>query len=261
MSRVYHGLAKACRVGGMALLLFTLGWGGLTALESLASPPLEQIGIAACPTGPTINFNPANPSPGQSVHFVGNISGGSGVITFTWNFGDGSPSATGQAQDHIYALSGFYTVVLTATGQACPVPPVTSQNITVGFGPPAAVLYFPAIFRKFSTPIFPTGSESLNTLLTTPSQATGLQGQTDPASGLTRLDWLPSLSEPITGYRVYRRGPAGKAVFTLPATQTTFTDDTAACGQSYYVTAFNVAGESAASTASYYGPPCPYDSR
>lgn len=256
MSRVYHLLAKVGGVSGIALLLLIVGWSRLTTLETLASPPSEQIGIEACPTGPTINFNPTNPSPGQSVHFIGNISGGSGTITFTWNFGDGSATVNGQAQDYRYTLNGIYTVLLTATGQACAAPPVASKNITVGFGFPAAVLYLPLVFKNVNSPVFTTGNVSLLVAPLSPAQVNGLIGHTDPASGLTRLEWLPPSSEPITGYRVYRRGPAGDEVFSLPATQTTFTDDTTACGYSYYVTAFNEAGESAASAGSYYGVGC-----
>lgn len=244
-------------VGAMALLWLTLGWGGLTTLETLASPPLEQIGIAACPQG--LSISPASPQlmPGQTVQFEGKMTGtgGSGTITFTWNFGDNSPVVTATPKiNHTFNSPGLFTVILTGTGDSCggTTPVVTTLATVAG-----VVYYLPVILKDFADPIFPTGSALLNTAPLLPTQVTGLTGRTDPASSRTRLEWLPSLPEPITGYRVYRRGPAGEVVFTLPATQTTFTDNIAACGHSYYVTAFNEAGESAASRGSYYGLGCP----
>ncbi len=260
MRRVYHSFARAGGVVGIILLLI-VSWSRLTVLESLASPPSEQIGIAACPTGPTISFNPVNPLPGQSVHFSGSISSGSGSITYTWNFGDGSASANGQTQNHSYILNGVYTVLLTVTGQSCAAP-VASKNITVGFGASATVLYLPLIFKNVTSPIFPTGSDTLGVTPALPAQVSGLAGQSDPAGGFTHLEWQPNPpADQLAGYRLYRRAQVGEDAFallaTLPLTQTTYTDASPTCGQSYYVTAFNEAGESAASTASYYGPRCP----
>ncbi|MBF0497884.1 MAG: PKD domain-containing protein [Deltaproteobacteria bacterium] len=34
-------------------------------------------------------------------------------MTYTWDFGDGTPTKTGRVQGHTYAKSGFYTDTLT----------------------------------------------------------------------------------------------------------------------------------------------------
>jgi PKD repeat protein len=48
-----------------------------------------------------------------------NLSSGSGVLTYSWNFGDGANS-TSQNPSHQYALKGTYTVQLTVTSaQGC----------------------------------------------------------------------------------------------------------------------------------------------
>ncbi len=56
--------------------------------------------------------------------FTVNLSGSAsydpegGSLTYTWNFGDGSPTATGASQTHTYTALGNLTVRLTATDQA-----------------------------------------------------------------------------------------------------------------------------------------------
>ena len=37
------------------------------------------------------------------------------ITQYTWNFGDGTPTASGSIQDHTYPISGYYTVTLTLT--------------------------------------------------------------------------------------------------------------------------------------------------
>lgn len=58
------------------------------------------------------------PSPGStnlSWNFEAAAAGGGGPYTYSWNFGDGGPSAVGAAPAHSYSKPGTYLVVVTAT--------------------------------------------------------------------------------------------------------------------------------------------------
>lgn len=71
----------------------------------------------ADPTG-TFSFSPTAPLPGQQVNF--NASGvrpapGRRIVSYTWDFGDGSPNASGLQVSHTYNIIGTYAVTLVAT--------------------------------------------------------------------------------------------------------------------------------------------------
>ena len=54
------------------------------------------------------------------VNFSAAIAGSSGPFTYTWDFGDGSPSDSGSKPNHLYQVAGVYTVTLTVSAQdAC----------------------------------------------------------------------------------------------------------------------------------------------
>jgi gliding motility-associated-like protein len=56
----------------------------------------------------------------------------SGGITFTWDFGDGSPLATGQNVSHTYDVAGEFVVTLYAEGNnECPGADTTFSNVLV----------------------------------------------------------------------------------------------------------------------------------
>ncbi len=91
---------------------------------------------------------------------------------------------------------------------------------------------------------------------------TGLQGEIHTQRGSTYLEWSPSpAADSVLGYHIYRapRGAVGvnfQVLDTVSAEVHSYTDQTAACGYMYFVTAFNATGESLPSTASYFSPPC-----
>jgi PKD repeat protein len=262
----------------IALFILTLGSLAVTvqlaaadsqfapAFQKILAPP-AQISIMGCPSNPAITFEPTDPEPGEEVEFTGIISGpaGGGSATITWNFGDGSTEETGQTVYHIYSFNGTYTVVMTASGDSCGTPPTATTVISVGTGiAPASVIYLPVMFKNYPSFIFPTGSDAVDTKsdLTPPGQVTGLSGSISVDGQSTRLEWLPNPSaETVIGYQIYRaeqeRGSDFRLLWVVPASATTYIDSTTGCGSIYYVTAFNTAGESPASTASYYSPACP----
>lgn len=62
-----------------------------------------------------INANFTNSTPSNAiVNFVNTSTGTSGGVTYTWNFGDGSPASGAVNPSHTYATTGFYVVSLTA---------------------------------------------------------------------------------------------------------------------------------------------------
>jgi CSLREA domain-containing protein len=66
-------------------------------------------GLTASHTGPAIV--------GQATTLAAAITGGTNVA-YAWDFGDGSPTASGAAVNHTYAAVGSYTATVTATNSA-----------------------------------------------------------------------------------------------------------------------------------------------
>ncbi len=73
------------------------------------------------PTGgpsASFTFSPQQPTVNQTVNFDGSASTaptGRTIVTYEWNFGDGSPLAFGVRVSHAYTTAGDYNVVLTVT--------------------------------------------------------------------------------------------------------------------------------------------------
>lgn len=51
--------------------------------------------------------------------FTANTPSGPAGVNYSWNFGDGTPAATGSPVSHTYASNGFHMVTLTATDSGC----------------------------------------------------------------------------------------------------------------------------------------------
>ncbi len=85
-------------------------------------PPEEPIeGLKATSDSPVIAGNP--------VTFLGTVVKGTNVI-YTWNFGDGSPPATGPSVSHVYPTPGYYFVTLHAENRFGPATDSTQVVIT-----------------------------------------------------------------------------------------------------------------------------------
>jgi PKD domain len=73
---------------------------------------------------------------GQAIQFNGSASSGVGIVSFVWNFGDGT-SATGATPVKSYAAAGVYTVTLTvtdATGSASATTTATISGVAPSAG-------------------------------------------------------------------------------------------------------------------------------
>ncbi|MCB9076093.1 MAG: VCBS repeat-containing protein [Anaerolineaceae bacterium] len=235
------------------------------ASTQAVSPPFRVRGLS-CEWPDGLFIIPEQEDSEYKYRFTAGLDDGSGVINFFWDFGD-TMTATGQVVQHEYNSADLYTIAVTATVPPCPIsaPEVTDTlNLLVGLTfTPTNQLYLPLVQRTGGQASEITDSEILTLSLNpaAPQQLTGLTGETEVRAEVTRLNWSARPpEETVLGYRIYRTN-VGEITFRrlaeLPANVTTYTDNTAACGQMYLVTAYNAAGESLPSTSSYFSPPCP----
>jgi PKD repeat protein len=92
------------------------GYGSIGRYSVTMSAPLAAGGapVAAIGASPTSGPAPLN------VSFSGTAStgGGSSITSYEWNFGDGTPLATGVTASHVYNVGGSYTASLKVTNSA-----------------------------------------------------------------------------------------------------------------------------------------------
>lgn len=110
------------RVRGVVLVLV----GAVALVAAACSPPPGDGGgggtttTTAPPAGPPIAVAGASPTVGDApltVHFSSSGSSpGTGTgLTYSWDFGDGSPAGSGASTSHVYEEPGIYTAKLTMT--------------------------------------------------------------------------------------------------------------------------------------------------
>ncbi len=102
---------------------------------SAISPPFRVRGVyCTWPEGPSISV-PDPPVPGQLAEFIVNLDNGGGLLTYFWDFGDGTdPEVTQESViHHTFETSGTYDVRVAVRGEACPVRKevFTIKSITV----------------------------------------------------------------------------------------------------------------------------------
>src|SRR5205823_4412220 len=88
----------------------------------------------------SFTFSPTNPLVNQTVQFNGGAptaATGRTIVTYKWDFGDGSADGSGVTPQHSYTVDRVYTVVLTVTDDVGHTG-VTSQTVTVSQPPPTA---------------------------------------------------------------------------------------------------------------------------
>jgi hypothetical protein len=77
----------------------------------VGSSSVLVLGVAA-PLSAVITATSTTPTSDQGVAFGANVSGGTGPITYAWEFGDGASPATGATVDHTFRSPGAYRVTL-----------------------------------------------------------------------------------------------------------------------------------------------------
>jgi PKD repeat protein len=78
-------------------------------------------------------YSPTVISPGDTIQFTDITGGGMPPYTYSWDFGDGSPTSSEQNPTHVYATAGSYTVELTVTPFRC-VPKSVTKTIVASPG-------------------------------------------------------------------------------------------------------------------------------
>ncbi|MCK4394859.1 PKD domain-containing protein, partial [Candidatus Bipolaricaulota bacterium] len=107
-----------------------------------STPQFVEVSISS-PTA-RFTFTPPNPNTGQVVSFDASSSTDADgtIILYQWNFGDGSPAATGLAVTHSYPAPGVYPVQLRVTDNDLEFD-VTTQGVPVEMGGTGGVNQLP----------------------------------------------------------------------------------------------------------------------
>jgi predicted outer membrane repeat protein len=98
-------------------------------------------------SGLRLTLSPLPNTPlGAPTSFTATIRAGTTPITFTWDFGDGTPADTGAHVAHTYAVAGQFIVTLTATNSLGHVSTTAQVNVLAA-PPPRHQLYLPLVQR------------------------------------------------------------------------------------------------------------------
>jgi uncharacterized repeat protein (TIGR01451 family) len=205
-------------------------------------------------------YTPTLPGIKDNIGFAAGQIGGSGPITFSWNFGNGV-TRIGQLVNMSYTVAGTYLVSLTVTGPACPItrPLTINLPVTVTAGPPVYYAFLPLAARdsKKSMAAMQVSAPAAELVEADLSQqVTGLDGEM--VDGQLRLSWQAPQGATPDAYRIYRTAANGERLLLaeVPSTQTNFTDAAPPCSAAYDVTWLRDGEESLPSTVSYFTAPC-----
>ena len=131
----------------------------ITVIPSNRTGPVQRAGISAIsppfrihatsciwPQDATITVSNAHPDPGEEIRLEGAVAEASGVLTFTWDFDDGT-TAVGQVVDHTYSNDNTYAVRLTVRSEPCPIAKEVFANYTIVVGSGVPDIYLPLVLK------------------------------------------------------------------------------------------------------------------
>jgi hypothetical protein len=143
----------------------TTGQMTVRAANSGCGPAVGRLRVTIHPNTPppeplvaAFTSAPAAPVAGEAVTFTSTASGGSGITSQLWDFGD-STTVSGAQASHTFSSGGSYTVSLTVAGPGCAPAPFceasASQLLVVGepeppLPPPSPRQYLFGALRKRS---------------------------------------------------------------------------------------------------------------
>lgn len=90
-------------------------------------------GLQPCNTvkDPAFNLSPNPAAPGETVTFSAQVSGGETLVSYSWDFGDGSLGA-GDVVTHTYTMPGVFSVGMTADNLCSYPVSAANRSILVG---------------------------------------------------------------------------------------------------------------------------------
>jgi len=119
----------------------------LTVTDSFGATNTANTTLRVYNNQPVASFT-ASPNPAAPGQLIGFNAGASShgrpdrsIVSYDWNFGDGSPAGSGVTTSHAYTLFGSYTVTLTVTDNNVPAKTATTSlvvNVNQGNRPPVA---------------------------------------------------------------------------------------------------------------------------
>src|SRR5256885_11474074 len=121
----------------------------VTDNESFTATAYVHVVVGPAPPGPqspVARFTYPSPvDPGIPITFDGSTSSDSdGTIdSYAWDFGDSSPTGSGNITTHTYAVRGTYTVTLNVTDNTS-LSSIATHQVVVDISPRAAFLFAPA---------------------------------------------------------------------------------------------------------------------
>jgi PKD repeat protein len=114
---LYGGVAYS---GAYRVVYFSFGYEAINSQamrDAVMSATLDYLGMCSAPQAPQAGFVSNSPVNWGDAMVFTNTTLGTAWMTYTWNFGDNSPASHAANPTHLYAQSGSYNVVLTATSR------------------------------------------------------------------------------------------------------------------------------------------------